>query len=284
MPGVFAATLIPIAVGYTIAHYFSLLFLDGQIPIALASDPFQKGWNLFGTANLQVNYALLSTLLIACVQIGAVVLGHVLAVVSAHDRALVEVKPVCGRDAEPVPDAGADDRADLPGDRVAGRHLTPSVPASSARWGGLCCGRDPNMIAQHEQTLSLLLDAAENSSPVQAVESVTRALRVALGATAVSFLIADLSGRALVRLAHVGEFDAWPSEAERHDVEESAEVLPFDGGPGERALRTQNVQVMPPGDAQAAGSTPGRWTVLAPVTERGEAVGLLEHVAAHRAG
>jgi hypothetical protein len=94
MPGVFAATLIPIAVGYTIAHYFSLLFLDGQIPIALASDPFQKGWDLFGTADLQVNYALLSTLLIASVQIGAVVLGHVLAVVSAHDRALVEVKPV----------------------------------------------------------------------------------------------------------------------------------------------------------------------------------------------
>lgn len=93
MPGVFASTLIPIAIGYSIAHYFSLMFLDGQIPIALASDPFQKGWNLFGTANLQVNYALMSTLLIASVQIGAVVVGHILAVVSAHDRALVEVKP-----------------------------------------------------------------------------------------------------------------------------------------------------------------------------------------------
>jgi hypothetical protein len=93
LPGVFAPTLIPIAIGYTIAHYFSLMFLDGQVPIALASDPFQKGWNLFGTADLQINYALLSTLLIASVQIGAVVLGHVLAVVSAHDRALVDVKP-----------------------------------------------------------------------------------------------------------------------------------------------------------------------------------------------
>jgi hypothetical protein len=93
LPGVFAPSLIPIAVGYTIAHYFSLLFLDGQIPLALASDPFQRGWNLFGTAHLQVNYALLSTLLIASVQIGAVVLGHVVAVVNAHDRALVEVRP-----------------------------------------------------------------------------------------------------------------------------------------------------------------------------------------------
>jgi hypothetical protein len=93
MPGLFAATLIPIGVGYTIAHYFSLLFLDGQIPLALASDPLQRGWNLFGTANLQVNYALLSTLVIAAVQIGAVVLGHVLAVVAAHDRALRVVRP-----------------------------------------------------------------------------------------------------------------------------------------------------------------------------------------------
>ncbi|MDQ1671861.1 MAG: hypothetical protein QOC98_423 [Frankiaceae bacterium] len=94
LPGRFAPTLIPIAVGYTIAHYFSLLFLDGQVPIALASDPFGKGWNLFGTADLRINYALLTTTLIAAVQIGAVVVGHVLAVVSAHDRALVEIKPV----------------------------------------------------------------------------------------------------------------------------------------------------------------------------------------------
>ncbi len=93
MPGLFVPTLIPIAIGYTIAHYFSLLFLDGQIPIALISDPFDREWNLFGTADLRVNYALVSTEVIAAVQIGAVVLGHVLAVVSAHDRALVEVKP-----------------------------------------------------------------------------------------------------------------------------------------------------------------------------------------------
>ena len=47
------------------------------------------------------------------------------------------------------------------------------------------------------------LAAAENASPVQAVESVTRRVGEALSASAVSFLIADLSGRALVRLTHV---------------------------------------------------------------------------------
>jgi hypothetical protein len=47
-----------------------------------------------------------------------------------------------------------------------------------------------------------MLAAAENASPVEAVEAVTRELSAALGARTVSFLIADLSGRALVRLAH----------------------------------------------------------------------------------
>ena len=51
--------------------------------------------------------------------------------------------------------------------------------------------------------MASVLDAAEAASPVEAVESVTRVLGLALGATSVSFLIADLSGRGLVRLAHV---------------------------------------------------------------------------------
>lgn len=100
------------------------------------------------------------------------------------------------------------------------------------------------------------------------MEAVTRELGIALGATAVSLLIADLSGRALVRLEHVALGGATP-EGARHDDEEHATVLPFDGGPAEQALRRQQVQILPP----QAGHT---WTLLAPVTERGEALGLLE--------
>ena len=48
---------------------------------------------------------------------------------------------------------------------------------------------------------SRVLEVAEAVSPMEAVEAVTRELAAALGATAVSFLIADLSGRALARLA-----------------------------------------------------------------------------------
>jgi len=128
-----------------------------------------------------------------------------------------------------------------------------------------------------------VLDAAEAASPVDAVRAVTRELGVELGATAVSFLIADLSGRALVRLAHVPllQLDETSGSqrlepGERRDVEESATVLPFDGGAGEQAVRTQTVQVLAPDASDAGRHNSYQWTVLAPVTERGEAIGLLE--------
>ncbi|HVE74854.1 MAG TPA: hypothetical protein VNA30_07205 [Mycobacteriales bacterium] len=88
-PGAYAHTLVPIAVGYAIAHYFSLLLLDGQLTWILASDPFQTGVDVFGTAGMAVNYALVSISTIAYTQVTAIVIGHILAVVLAHDRALV---------------------------------------------------------------------------------------------------------------------------------------------------------------------------------------------------
>jgi serine phosphatase RsbU (regulator of sigma subunit) len=126
-------------------------------------------------------------------------------------------------------------------------------------------------------------NAADTASPVEAVEAVTRELGAALGATKVSFLIADLSGRALVRLAHVQLSNAdgttlrAPSApGERRALEESATVLPFDGGPAEQAIRTQQVQVVSPDAEHSASNGGGQWLVLAPVTERGEAIGVLE--------
>lgn len=86
--GLFAPTLIPIAVGYTIAHYFSFALFQGQQGYLLANDPLGQGWDLFGLAGATVDYALLSTTQIAFVQIGAIVVGHVIAVLAAHDRSL----------------------------------------------------------------------------------------------------------------------------------------------------------------------------------------------------
>ena len=125
-----------------------------------------------------------------------------------------------------------------------------------------------------------MLDKAEAASPVDAAQAVTRELGEALGATGVSFLIADLSGRALVRLTHVVVAEPGPRSPdaleERRDVEESAELMPFDGGPVEQVLRTQNLRLLPPGETYLGDHRAEQWTVLAPVTERGEVLGLLE--------
>jgi hypothetical protein len=91
----FVHSLIPILVGYTVAHYFSLLIFQGQNGYILASDPFDTGWDLFGTGNWKVNFLLVSTSTIALIQVGAIVTGHILGVVTAHDRAMATFR---GRD------------------------------------------------------------------------------------------------------------------------------------------------------------------------------------------
>jgi hypothetical protein len=88
MAGRFAHTLVPIVVAYVVAHYFSLVALQGQALASLASDPLGNGANLFGTASLSVNYTLLSAGTIWAVQVIALVSGHVGGLVLAHDRAL----------------------------------------------------------------------------------------------------------------------------------------------------------------------------------------------------
>ncbi|MGK5531586.1 hypothetical protein [Streptomyces sp. URMC 129] len=84
----FGHSLIPIAIGYTVAHYFSFALFQGQNGFLLAGDPLGRGWDLFGTEGERVNHLLLSTSAIAWVQIAAIVLGHVAGVASAHDRAV----------------------------------------------------------------------------------------------------------------------------------------------------------------------------------------------------
>lgn len=133
------------------------------------------------------------------------------------------------------------------------------------------------------EALGLVLDAAENASPLEAVEAVTGALAAALNASAAFFLIADLSGRGLVRLSHVaagaaasGLGSIGEDAADRFDAGEQADVMPFSGGPAEEAVRTQTVQVVAPPQPTTGGESGRNWVVLAPVTERGEVLGLLE--------
>ncbi len=88
-PALFAHSVVPIAAGYAIAHYFSLLFFEGQLTWILLSNPFgQDGVDYFGTYRNTVDLTVLSPHTIAVVQVAAIVLGHVLGVVLAHDRAV----------------------------------------------------------------------------------------------------------------------------------------------------------------------------------------------------
>ena len=84
----FAHTLIPIAAGYLVAHYFSLLAYNGQDLWRLANDPLGNGSDLFGGADAAIDYGVVSATGIWYVQVGALVVGHVAALVLAHDRAL----------------------------------------------------------------------------------------------------------------------------------------------------------------------------------------------------
>ena len=85
----FVPSLVPIALGYAIAHYFSLFVLDGgQDFLIRLSDPFAQGWDLFGTGDWRVNFLLVSATTIAWVQAIGIIAGHVGGVLAAHDRAL----------------------------------------------------------------------------------------------------------------------------------------------------------------------------------------------------
>ena len=80
----FVFSLVPIALAYNIAHFISLLFISGQLIIPLASDPFGFGWDLFGTADYRVKLTAINAKHVWFVSIGAIVLGHIIAVYLAH--------------------------------------------------------------------------------------------------------------------------------------------------------------------------------------------------------
>jgi len=84
----FVVSLVPIALVYAVAHYFTLLVIQGQYALSLASDPFGFGWDLFGTVDYSPNIAPFSPNTVWYVQVGALVGGHVAGLTVAHDRAV----------------------------------------------------------------------------------------------------------------------------------------------------------------------------------------------------
>jgi hypothetical protein len=84
----FALTLVPIAIGYHLAHYLTFLLIQGQYIIPLASDPFGFGWNLFGTATYRVDIGIVDARFAWYTAVTAILLGHVAAVYLAHVKAM----------------------------------------------------------------------------------------------------------------------------------------------------------------------------------------------------
>src|SRR5436305_5981008 len=115
---------------------------------------------------------------------------------------------------------------------------------------------------QSQVSLNALLAAVEAAPPVAAVDVLAAELAQAIGAREVSFLIADFSGRSLIRLGHSGGVGAL-----RLQGKETAERVPLVGTPHGRALAGQAVEVV---------VEDGSSRLFAPVTSRGEAVGVLE--------
>jgi hypothetical protein len=89
LPSLLAHSVIPIIVGYMTAHYLSYLVEQGQVTLMQLSDPMIRGDNLLGTANWSVNYWLsFHPQLLATIKVLAVITGHVVGVIAAHDRAI----------------------------------------------------------------------------------------------------------------------------------------------------------------------------------------------------
>ena len=137
--------------------------------------------------------------------------------------------------------------------------------ACSRGLSGSLSQRTLGHVPSEQQTrldLGQLLDAVENAPPVAAADVVGQRLADALGATAVAFLIADYGGQALIRLGHHGD-----RGATRTRGHETAHRVPLSDGAHGRVLASQTAETI-------VGASSAR--VLAPVTNRGEAIGVLE--------
>ncbi len=84
----FLHSLVPIAFAYAFSHYFTAIVFEGQLIFSTISNPFGRGWNLFGTAHRPVDFTILSPTTVWWIQVATIVAGHLAALTLAHDRSL----------------------------------------------------------------------------------------------------------------------------------------------------------------------------------------------------
>ncbi|GAA2108363.1 hypothetical protein GCM10009841_28770 [Microlunatus panaciterrae] len=94
LPRLLAGSVVPIAIGYAVAHYATLLIIEGQRTAIHFSDPLGRGWNVFGSAEMGVNSTIFNhPTLIALIQLFAIVGGHLIGIVAAHEKSLALLRP-----------------------------------------------------------------------------------------------------------------------------------------------------------------------------------------------
>src|SRR3954468_1123234 len=84
-----------------------------------------------------------------------------------------------------------------------------------------------------------LLERVEAEAPVDSVPAVAAALAEMVGAREVNLLIADFTGRALVRLTSASRVEG----ARSVGLREQAETIPLEGSHYDQVLRTQQADV-----------------------------------------
>ncbi len=84
----FVYSLVPIALAYQVAHYYTLLLIQGQNIVPLLFDPFGWGWNLFGTAAYRTTVGVVGARFVWYSQVALIVIGRAVAVYLAHVIAL----------------------------------------------------------------------------------------------------------------------------------------------------------------------------------------------------
>jgi hypothetical protein len=93
-PRLMVGSLLPIVLGYVVAHYATLLIVEGQRTAINFSDPLGRGWNAFGSAEMGVNSGIFNhPTAIAMTQLCAIVGGHVLGIVCAHEKSVAQLPP-----------------------------------------------------------------------------------------------------------------------------------------------------------------------------------------------
>lgn len=107
-----------------------------------------------------------------------------------------------------------------------------------------------------------LLAAVEEAPPIDVVDVLGAELARAIEAGHVALLIANFSGNALVRISHVTG-----TGRKQDGLNERSEPVPLPGTAYERVIFSQTLEVIDDEDG---------WLALVPVTERGDAIGVLE--------